>query len=443
MTDFAKFNFKNRKDLQAKIGELGLDIAWSNNLSIFKENIKLDTCEIPNKLAIHPMEGLDANNQGAPGKLTTRRYLNFARGGAGLIWWEATSVVTEGKSNKNQLHLKEDNKSAFASLVNKVNNAAIDEYGRKPVNILQLNHSGRYSAPQNINEPIFLFHDPHSDDKAGIKKDMEPVGDTYLSELVDKYVQTSKIAQNAGFDGVDIKACHRYLLSEQLAAYNRDGQYGGSYKNRVKLLLTIIEEVKQNCPDLLIAVRLNVYDAIPYPYGWGVNNKDAAKPDLSEAKRLVEELENRGVEIFSITASDPRINPHIVRPYNNPVGKNEPPQEHPLQGCHRLFELTAKIKKELPESVVLGSGYSWLKEFFPFIAAGNLEERKADMVGVGRMAFAYSDFAKDMLTRQKLASDKVCVACSRCSELMIAGGPTGCVVREKTPYLRLYKEKVN
>ena len=57
------------------------------------------------------------------------------------------------------------------------------------------------------------------------------------------------LAKEAGFDGVDIKACHRYLMNELLASHTREGRYGGSYENRSRLLLTVIREVKKACGD--------------------------------------------------------------------------------------------------------------------------------------------------------------------------------------------------
>lgn len=449
MAEFEKFKFKNKEELLQKIEELNLkqSVFWSDDLKILQTALVNDRLTIPNRMAVHPMEGLDGREDGAPGDLTKARYLNFARGGAGLIWWEATSIVPEGKSNKNQLYLNPENKDKFARLVAEVNETAEKVNGYRPLNFLQLNHSGRYSAPVNKKMPLFLFNDPYSDEKAGISEDSQPVKDDYLEKLKDKYITAARLAEEAGFDGVDIKACHRYLLSELLAAYTREGKFGGSYANRTELIRSIVAELKSLLPDFLIAIRLNVYDAIPYPYGWGVDREnqeipDLTEPDLTEPVKLVQALAEENVEIFSITAADPRIHPHIVRPFNNSIKGGAQPPEHPLEGAARMFTLTAEIKKEIPDKIVLGAGYSWLNQFFPNVAAGNLENKRADLVGVGRMAFAYPDFARDILSGEQLRKEQGCIACSKCSELMIAGGPTGCVVRKQKPYRELYQKKV-
>ena len=99
---------------------------------------------------------------------------------------------------------------------------------------------------------------------------MEPVSDAYLDSLVSHYVDSARWAYEAGFDGVDIKSCHRYLLSELLASHTRSGKYGGAFENRTRLLLSIIKAVKAEVPSsFIIACRFNVFDAHPYPYGFG------------------------------------------------------------------------------------------------------------------------------------------------------------------------------
>ncbi len=101
------------------------------------------------------------------------------------------------------------------------------------------------------------------------------------------YVKAAKLAFEVGFDAVDIKACHGYLINELLACYNRQGRYGGSFENRTRLLLAIIDAIKQKLgKDKTVVTRLGIYDAIPYPYGWAVDKNDYTKPDLAEPKKL-------------------------------------------------------------------------------------------------------------------------------------------------------------
>ncbi len=442
MANFCKFNFKDGKELKEKIYQLRLDIPWDNDLRVLGEERQINDKKIPNSLAIHPMEGCDGDQEGRPTELTRSRYKEFVAGGAGLIWWEATSIVPEGRSNPNQLQINEGTKDSLEKLVTEVNELGEKKNGYRPCHILQLNHSGRYSAPEGKKRPLFIFHDPYLDEKAGISREDQPVSDQYLDSLVPAYIKAARLAYEAGFDGVDIKICHRYLLSEVVAGYTREGEFGGDFSNRLRLIEDIVEGIKNEVGDkLLLTARLNLYDSIPYPYGFGVDREDERKADLREPVQLVKILADKGVEIFSISASDPRYKPYIVRPFNRNLNNITPP-EHPLEGVARHFKLTAAVQKTLKDKVVLGAGYSWLRHLFPYIAAGNINNKRARMAGVGRTAFAYPGFANDILKRGQLKEDKSCIACSKCTELMIAGGPTGCVIHSRDPYFKLYRQRV-
>src|SRR5262249_31062739 len=133
---------------------------------------------------------------------------------------------------------------------------------------LQLTHSGRYS----YRRPLIAFHDPVLDPRTVVDKTAGRVidanypllDDDYLSRLVDHYVAAAKLAQRIGFQFVDIKQCHGYLLNELLAAKTRPGRYGGSLENRTRLARDIITRICTEAPGLVVATRLNVFDGIPY-----------------------------------------------------------------------------------------------------------------------------------------------------------------------------------
>ena len=71
--------------------------------------------------------------------------------------------------------------------------------------------------------------------------------------------------------------------------------------------------------------------------------------------------------------------------------------------------------------------------------AHSVESGIADLAGFGRMAFAYPDFARDMLYGDGFDAKKTCIACGKCSELMRMGKVAGCVVRDSAVYLPIYK----
>jgi 2,4-dienoyl-CoA reductase-like NADH-dependent reductase (Old Yellow Enzyme family) len=255
-----------------------------------------------------------------------------------------------------------------------------------------------------------------------------------LDRLQDAFVVAARLAASAGFDGVDVKACHGYLGSELLAAFTRPGRYGGPLENRARYLLETVGCIRSEVPSLLATSRINVFDGLPYPFGFGVARDDPDEPNLSEPRLVLERLRGLGCEVANITLGVPYCRPHLGRPFNRAVPASPSAPEHPLVGVARHLGLTNRLQRALPELALVGTGYSWLRHFFPYVGAGAVRESRVSIVGLGRMAFAYPDFARDLAEHGTLDPRKSCVGCSGCSELMRDGQPSGCVVRDGDLY---------
>jgi len=432
---------------------VGVSVDAIEDVSTLARPVELDGLTIPNSLAVHPMEGCDGDAQGRPDDLTVRRYERFAAGGAGLIWAEAIAVVEEARANPRQLWLHEGSKEAFRAMVRRARDKAVLANGsaHRPVIVAQLTHSGRYSKPGPAPRPIIAQRDPYRDPMAPqpkpdtnrmsrIPDDWPIVTDEYLDQLQDAYVEAARIAFEVGFDAVDIKSCHGYLINELLACHNRPGKYGGSFENRTRFLLAVIDRIRAELGEKTqIATRLGIYDAIPYPCGWGVDRDDYTKPDLTEPKKLIALLRQRGVRLINITIANPYYNPHVGRPFNEPIVGGYPEPEHPLAGVARLIDLTARIQKEFPDIAFVGTGYSWLRTLFANVGAASKAKGLVTLVGAGRMGFAYPDFARDIINDRRMYPEKVCVACSACTQIMRDGGRAGCVVRDNEVYGPIFR----
>ena len=68
-----------------------------------------------------------------------------------------------------------------------------------------------------------------------------------------------------------------------------------------------------------------------------------------------------------------------------------------------------------------------------------VENGGADIAGFGRNSFAYPDFPRDIIKKGMLEKNKCCITCSKCTELMRAGKPSGCVIRDTGVYLPIYQ----
>jgi 2,4-dienoyl-CoA reductase-like NADH-dependent reductase (Old Yellow Enzyme family) len=435
------------EDLKRLAQTHSVTLPVDNDISVLAAPVRAGRLECPNSLAVHPMEGADGDCLGRPGELTYRRYKRFAAGGAGLLWAEAIAVVPEGRANPRQLWLNSDSFNAFAEMIKQMRKAAKDSMGENhnPVIVAQLTHSGRYSKPDGTARPLIVQRDPYLDSLVPQPKpnaDMQSrvsddciVSDEYLDNLQSSYVKAAKLAFNAGFDAVDIKSCHGYLINELLAGRNRKGKYGGSFENRTRFLLDVIDGIHAELgDDRQVAVRLGFYDAIPFPFGWGVDENDYTKPDLTEPKKLLRLLLDRNIKLINFTIANPYYNPHISRPFNRAVNGGYDKPEYPLKGVERLINIAGEIQREFPDIVLVGTGYSWLGSLMGNVAAASIKNNYAKIIGAGRMAFAYPDFAKDLLLKGKLDKNKVCIGCSGCTQLMRDGRMTGCVIRDSKIY---------
>lgn len=443
MSGHEKFCFKSSDDLLRKISDLGVGIPFSGDTSILSSPLLINGKKCQNRFAILPMEGCDSNLDGSPSDLVRRRYARFFEGGASLVWWEANAVVPEGRANEHQMMITDNNAESFASLLSDVGQKALEKNGYKPVSILQLTHSGRYSRPKgHAAAPIVPQHDPILDPRVGLKGDEEVVSDEYLESLVERYVHSALLAKQAGFDGVDVKACHRYLLSELLASHTRSGRYGGSFENRTRLILDIIRAIRKEVgSDFIVACRFNVFDAHPYPYGFGEDVNDFWKFDPSEPMAFVKAVVAEGVSLLSNSAGNPYyIYPQVTRPFDTSSMGIPTPDEHPLESIARLFSFTEKVQQAAGDVPVIGNGYTWLRQFIPQVAAANITLSRCSMVGLGREAIAYPDCVRDILVSGGMDSRKCCITCSKCTQIMRDHGMTGCVVRDADVYAPLYRQ---
>ena len=346
-----------------------------------------------------------------------------------MIWFEATSVMQDGRSNPRQLMLTRKTLDGFKLLVDDTRDAAVKIYGasNKPFLVLQLTHSGRFSKPEGKPTGKYFtknkFLDPNNTCSTLISDDE-------IEKIRDKYFEAIDLAEEAGFDSVDLKISHGYLLHEIMISFEReDSRFGGSYDNRMSMIRQLTEYPSK----LSRSIRLNATDLIPYPNGYGMRMNGSMEVDLREPISLIRELEGR-VPLWNITAGVPYYNPYVNRPYNRGLKGSSTPPEHPLEGVGRLINLAGDIQQRFPHLPMVGTGYSWLRQFYPYVGAGVLKRRKASLIGLGRSAFAYPDATKDLFNNGVLDSKKVCVSCSQCTQLMRNNVPSGCAVRDKELY---------
>ena len=225
--------------------------------------------EAGNRFAILPMEGWDGTTDGLPTPDLERRWLRLGASGASLLWGEATAVVPEGRANPNQLIINEETAERLGDLRSRTVAARALEFDGAPlVTGMQLTHSGRWSRPRGEPLPRIAYRQPQLDRRVPVS-DASVLSDDELDELVGAYVRAGILAADVGFDFVDIKHCHGYLLHELLSARSRPGRYGGSFEGRTRVLRSVVEQLRAQRPNLTIGVRLSAFDPGPYVEGAG------------------------------------------------------------------------------------------------------------------------------------------------------------------------------
>ncbi len=464
------FKFHSIADLEGECRRLGLELRFSSDLSPLFRPVTIGPLRAGNSLCIQPMEGCDGTLDGRPDELTFRRYQRFGSGGAKLIWGEATAVVDEGRANPRQLILNEQTAGDFERLLRECRQAHRRACGSDDDLIvgLQLTHSGRYSHRR----PLLAFHDPILDARTVVDKVSGKtvdaayplLDDDYLRRLVDEFIAAARLAYRVGFQFVDVKQCHRYLLSELLAAKTRPGPFGGSLENRTRLAREIFMGIRAEVPGLVLATRLNVYDGIPYRQGsnrdegepcpwvrpvrsaWGTREDDPLQSDLTEPRWWLGEMARLGVALINISMGNPYANMHVIRPFEYPPPDGYQPPEHPLIGVDRHFRLAGELQGAFPHLPLVGSGYSYLQEFLFQAGAANLRDGRITFVGVGRAALPQPDFARQLQSQGRLDHKRTCRTFSYCTALMRAKHnelgqfPTGCPPFDKEAYGPIWEQ---
>lgn len=400
-----------------------------------------------NRFAVLPMEGWDGTEDGKPNELVTRRWQRFGQSGAKLIWGgEAVAVRHDGRANPNQLVINAETAALLADLRGQLVSAHMASFGGADDLMigLQLTHSGRFARPNPDKKlvPQILYRHPLLDKKFNTPTDHPLMTDMEIEGLIADFVKAAALAQQAGFEFVDVKHCHGYLGHEFLSAIDRPGKYGGSFENRTRFLREVVAGIRRDVPGLQIGVRLSAFDWIPfrpgsdstgqpetweapYPYAFG-SDETGKSINLKETHEFLNLLEALDIRLVCLTAGSPYYNPHIQRPALFPPSDGYQPPEDPLAGVARQINVVGQLKQEHPNLVFVGSGYSYLQDWLPNVAQAVVRTGMADVVGVGRMVLSYPELPADVLAGKQLQRKRICRTFSDCTTAPRNGMISGC-----------------
>ena len=260
---------------------------------------------------------------------------------------------------------------------------------------LQILHAGRYAysprqvAPSAIQAPINPFT-PKELDEAGIEKQ------------ISDFVTCAKLAQSAGYDGVEIMGSEGYLINQFLAAQtnHRTDRWGGSYENRMRLPLEIVRRTREAVgPNFIIIYRLSMLDLV------------AGGSDWEEIVQLAKAVEQAGVTLINTG-----IGWHEAR---IPTIATKVPRG-------AFSKVTAKLRGSVSVPLITTNRINT-----PEIAEQILAEGDADMVSMARPFLADPEFVNKAAAGR---SDEIntCIGCNQaCLDHTFGGKLTSCLVNPR------------
>ncbi len=255
------------------------------------------TCK--NRITMAPTVKFTAGDDGNVTDFFVKHYALRAEHGCGLVCVEATAVSPEGRLAPTQLGLWNDGQTDGHRRIAE----ACRRHGA--LVIPQLHYGGLGTHPEcgPLTSPTAVMWN------AGGKKVMaRELTVPEIRRIEQCFIGAAVRAKEAGYDGVQLHGCHRYLINDFASAVNeRQDEYGGSTENRARLGCRIIEGVRKACgEDFIISVRVSGCD-----------------PTVEESIRTAECYVKAGCDYLQVSSgiADPGALPHDESlPYNRIAG---------------------------------------------------------------------------------------------------------------------------
>jgi 2,4-dienoyl-CoA reductase (NADPH2) len=260
---------------------------------------------------------------------------------------------------------------------------------------LQILHTGRYAfhkklvAPSAIQAPINIFK----------PKELSPEG---IGQQISDFVRCARLAKAAGYDGVEIMGSEGYLINQFIVRHtnHRTDQWGGSYENRIRFPLEIVQRTREAVgPKYIIIFRLSLLDLIENGSTW------------DEVVRLARRLESAGVTFI-----------------NSGIGWHEAriPTIAAMVPRAAFSWATAKLKQEVSVPLITSNRINT-----PEVAEAVLAGNEADMISMARPLLADAEFVNKAATgRADLIN--TCIACNQaCLDHIFAGKTASCLVNPR------------
>lgn len=230
-----------------------------NEFPLLTSPLTIRGMELRNRFVFQPHFTALGESGGAPSDDHRAYYEERAAGGAGLVIFESQAVHPTGRTSRytvdawDRRHL-----GAYERIV-----GAVHRHGAKMIS--QLVHSGPDSLDQR---PRLMWGPTQMPEPSNVlpTKAME-LSD--IREVVDYYALSADIAEEAGFDGVEIKIGHDGLLHAFASPFlnRRTGPYGGTFEDRMRISVEVVEAVRNTTSaDFVVGARVSLNEFTPWGY---------------------------------------------------------------------------------------------------------------------------------------------------------------------------------
>jgi len=352
-----------------------------NKTSVLFSSIKIGSIEIPNRFARSATHDFMAANDGFITERQVSLFKNLAEGEVGLIITGHAYVNAGGKASPYQIGVYTDELIEGLSQITE----AVHQY---PTRIfLQLSHAGRQTKPKLCrNTPLA----PSAVYEPTFKVTPKEMSQEEIKGVIDNFIQSSRRAKQAGFDGVQLHIAHGYLLSSFISPYTnrRKDEWGGSLSNRSQIAVEIIQGIRGLLgKEFPLIVKLNSTDFLPS----GIN--------LKESIDIAKILEKEGTDGIEVSGG-------MAEAGKGSVWQGLLPEEQ--EGY--FIDNASRIKKALTIPVF---GLGGIRSFSAMEKI--IEEGKVDIISMSR------PFIREPFLIKKFRSGKIkkseCISCNKCFNL--------------------------
>lgn len=353
--------------------------------------VQIGSVQVKNRIVFPPMNTNLSSEDGCVTPQMEEYYVRRAKGGAGLIILEAAGVAADTRNHPRQPMICDRKYTAsWARLVEKLH-----RYHAK-VSVELVHYGSEASIPPRVS-PSGLSK--YKDNPGRILSVEE------IHHIQEQFVAAAMYAKQAGMDAITLHGCHGYLIAEFLSpVFNkRTDEYGGSFENRNRFLLEIIEKCRKALgPRFPVMVRFSANEFIE------------GGRELEEAVALAKVLADSGVAAIDISASQPSAYLMTTPPYCLPQAKG------------LLVPYSEAIKQVVDIPVFTAIGIREPEYAEQIVSAG-----KADLVALGRPQLADPDYAAKVALG-KPEHIRHCLSCEYCLDTLDDDRQICCAVNPET-----------